>query len=298
MSDFVKENYEYMLRELGKTRYDFKKETGFSEKTEQRMMSGGNLRDKTLRKITEYYNAHGAELYPHHIDLDDFRHKDLSRSTQPRWENDQVTGEYIGLYLSRRGTGKPKAMVLTIVERQDHTLEARAIDTVQDPVKATDLIASILSVEDLDQARQVYKTAWDEKRSSLRGSRFLHGEVSGRGDLLLIYLKNDQGTCEVQIATSLKSYMSTYNKVSNKYNWRGGAVIASVYDFEAWPYSMIIGMMKREYWHPDLMSNADIISALQRMHSYQKKENMLCLQHDIDALWYESFVDIHRQGEG
>lgn len=69
------------------------------------------------------------------------------------------------------------------------------------------------------------------------------------------------------------------------------------YDLNDWPYGMIIGMIRCKYWHPELMTSADIGNALIRMHAYQKKENMLCLQNDIDALFYESFVDIHRQSE-
>ena len=110
---------------------------------------------------------------------------------------------------------------------------------------------------------------------------------------MFIHLRDDHEIYEVTMSTSLKSYVSTYNKVQVPYGMRGGAVLSTVYDIEGWPYSMIIGLIRKEYWHSDLMKPEEIRNALQRMNAYQKKENMLCLQNDIDALWYESFMEIH-----
>ena len=296
MGNIVIKNYEHMLDKLGKSRRDLVQEGVFSKRTEGRLMSG-NPSEQTIEKLVEYYNRHGSALYPHHVEFDDFVSKDLSAFAKPTWKNEQIKGEYVGLYLSRRGTGKVKAMVLTIAENEDFMLEARAIDSVHNLAKAADLIKDILSIDDLTQAKQTYETMKETKKSLLRGSRFLHGNVFGRGDLMFVQLQDEHGTYEVSISTSLKSYLNTYNSVPSKYNWRGGATIVSVYDIEDWPYSMIIGFTRLKYWDPDLMVSNDIGESLLRMHGYQKKENMLCLQNDIDALFYESIMDGYRQKE-
>ena len=297
MEDYVIKNYEYMLRELEKSAYSFyDKDEILSESTERRLRKG-KWSDKTLNKIVNYYNEHGSELYPHHITLDDFKSRDLSEAIHPKWHHEQVVGNYICLYLSKRGTGKTKAMILQIKHGQENTLEARAIDIVQNPAKAEMLINSIFSIDDLGQARHKHKMMLKDNYALLRGSCFLHGKASGIGNLISVVLSDEHGAYEMRISTSLQSYMVTNDTVTEKYAWRGGAAIASVNSLGDWPYGMIIGMMRIDYWHPELMTSVDISNALQRMYSYQKKENMLCLHKDIDALWYESFMDIHRQSE-
>lgn len=291
----VKENAQHVLNELKINRQTLADEIGLSIRTVDRIMNG-YATEKTIKLLVNYYNQHGNLLYPHHVDEDLFQNSRLSTFIEPTWNNEQVAGEYVGLYLSRRGTGKPKAMALKIFENQNHLLEAYAIDTVHDLDKISDLMQDVFSDNDLEQTRLKYEIAKDEKKSLLRGSRFLHGKLSGCRDLMFMSLTDDQGVYEVKIATSLKSYINTYNKVSEKYNMRGGAVLATVYDLEDWPYSMIIGLIRNDYWHPE-MPREEITHVLQRMHSYQKKENMVCLQNDIDALFYEFFVDFHRQSE-
>ena len=296
MGEMVIKNYLYMVEKLGKTRKEVAQDGVFSERTEGRLVHGTYSVD-TINKLVEYYNKHGAVLYPHHVEFDDFVGKDLSAYKEPNWSSEQVKGEYVGLYLSRRGTGKVKAMILAITENDKFMLEARAIDSVQNPEKAADLIKDILAIDDLEQARKTFEETKEQKKSLLRGSRFLFGEVSGRGDLLCIHMKDVHGTYEVTLSTSLKSYLNTYNAVPAKYNWRGGATVASVYDMEDWPYSMVIGFARLMYWNPELMVGNDMGEALQRMHRYQKKENMLCLHNDIDALFYESIMDNYRKTE-
>lgn len=295
MSNIVKRNYEYMLKELRMSRNEFIQEEVLSARTEGRLMSG-DATDKTIAKLVDYYNNHGADLYPHRVELEDFKEKDLSQSTKPKWKNEQVVGEYICFYLSGRGTGKPKAMILRITENKKHLLEACAIDIVQEPTKAHDLIMRVFRDKELPESREAHKILLDKEYSLLRGSRFLCGEVLGRDNLMSIILRDEHETYDMRISTSLGSYMNTYDRVVNKYSWRGGAAIASVCDLKDWPYSMIMGVIKCDLWHPD-QGTADFCNALQRMHSYQKKENMLCLQNDIDSLWYEVFMDIHRRCE-
>ena len=101
------------------------------------------------------------------------------------------------------------------------------------------------------------------------------------------------------LAMSLESYLKNLEEAAKRgtYEWRCGVAIASVHDLEDWPYSMIIGLTKEEFWHPELMDKSEIADTLQRMHRYQKKQNMLCLQDDIDALFYESIMEVHRQSK-
>lgn len=298
MDNYIKENYLNMLHQLGKTVYQFQQENILSPSTERRIRNGdpASISDRTVHILVDYYNRHGSELFPHHVDLTEFKTKDLSKSTQPIWENADIVGDYIALYLSRRGTGKLKSMALTIREAPDQTLEVRAIDIIQNPNKTADLISNILKIKDLSQAKAAYKEAFRTNYSVLRGSRFLYGVASGRGNLLFMHLKDDTGY-EMTVYTQLRAYLKTRSKSITSYSWRGGAAILTVCDLESWPYSMVIGMMELKFWHPKQTNTADIINALQRMHTYQKKENMLCLQHDIDSLWYEAFMDVHRQIE-
>lgn len=287
----IRENTLYMLDKLKINRQTLADNIDLSIRTVDRIMKG-YASGKTIKMLVEYYNQHGNLLYPHHVDEDLFQNSFLSTFTKPTWSSDQVAGEYVGLYLSGRGTGKPKAMIMKIFKNQDHLLEVVAIDTVQSLSGVTNLMNDVFSADGI-YAREKYENAKNEKNALLRGSRFLYGEVTGRGDLMFIHLADDHEIYEVRMSTSLKSYVNTYNKVEKKYNMRGGAVLSTVYDIEGWPYSMIIGLIRKEYWHPDLMTCEEIRNALQRMNAYQKKENMLCLQNDVDALWYESFMEIH-----
>lgn len=301
MRNYVKENYLYMLDQLGISIYEFKKKGLFSPTTERRIRNGNieTISDSIVSIIVDYYNEHGTELHPHHIDINDFKYTDLSKSTLPKWDTQDVAGDYIALFLSKRGTGKPKSMALQIKEAQDHTLEVRAIDIIQNPAKTTDIIASILNTKDLDKAKEIHRDALNKDSyyySLLRGSRFLHGEASGRGNLMTISLKDGSGY-EMTISTLLKSYLNTRNQLENKYSWRGGAAIASVCEMDRWPYSMIIGMIRIDHWHPDPMSTEALGNALIKMNSYQRKENILSLSNDIDALFYEVFMEIDRQSK-
>ena len=295
---FVKENYLFMLDKLGSSAKNEIIERNYcSAATERRIRNGeaSNISDSTIEEIIRYYNEHGEKLYPHHVSINEFKYNNLSEYIAPTWTNKQVEGNYIGLYLSKRGNRKAKAMILTITQNSDFMLEARAIDTVHNLDVAEKFITEILKKPDLEEARKIHKEQLVSKYSLLRGSRFLHGEVTGRGDLMLIHLKNEQGTYEMTLSTSLKSYLKNCAIVAKerKYDWRGGATIASVYDSDDWPYSMIIGFIRDTCWHPDLMDKEEITDSLQRMYNYQKKQNMLCLQNDIDALFYESIMDIH-----
>ncbi len=301
MKNYVKENYLFMLDQLGKSIYEFKKEDLFSATTERRIRNGNidTISDNIISIIVDYYNRHGSELHPHHIEISDFKYTDLSKSTLPKWDTQDVVGDYIALFLSKRGTGKPKSMAIQISEAQDHTLEVRAIDIVHNPAKTTDIITSILKTKDIDKAKEIHRVALNKDNyyySLLRGSRFLHGVASGRGNLMTISLKDDSGY-EMTISTLLKSYLSTRSTLENKYPWRGGAAIASVCELDSWPYSMIIGMIRIDHWHPDPMSTEALGNALLKMNSYQKNENILSLANDIDSLWYEVFMDIDRQNK-
>ena len=291
---YVKENYLYMLDKLKMSYQTFTEKSGISPSTERRIRNGNPeaLRDSTIEEIVSFYNENGTALYPHRVDLAMFKYEDLSLSTSPQWQIEDVTGDYIALYLCTRGTGKPKAMAIKITENY----EVRAIDIVHDPTCTSDLITDILNIENFDEAKNKFNIALHAKYASLRGSRFLHGTVSGKKNLLSLHLTDGLGY-EMTINTLLTSYLDTRNKSIKKYSWRGGVAIASVCDLDDWPYTMILGMIEQEYWHPEKMPTADISDALMRLHSYQKKHNMLCLQNDTDSLWYEAFMDVHRQWE-
>lgn len=296
MENCIRMNYLYMLRQLGIDSNEFLQQGIISVTTERRIRNGdiSSISERTINALVEFYNMHGSELYPHHIELYDFKHTDLQKSTKPVWKNSDLVGDYIALFLSKRGTGRAKAMVIKISESAGNKLDVKAIDLIQDPERASRFIEDILNEEDLEIARSKHKNLFDKKNSLLRGSHFLHGEAFGRGSLLTISLTDDAGY-EMTISTSLKSYISAQKKAPHDYKLRGGAALVTVCGLESWPYSMVIGIMDMEFWHSELMSNADIAFILQRMNSYQRKENMLCLDGDVDSLWYESFMDAHRR---
>ena len=296
MKNNVASNFLHMLNELGQTRSFFIANVGISDKTIRRMLEGKTIRKSTLEEIVKYYNDNGLELYPHNVTEEEFMNTDLSKARRLPWENAQIKGIYICPYLSRRGTGSAKAMVLRIQEEEDLSLSVRAVDTVQYLDQANRIINEILSKEDWDAAKKAFKAEMEKKNSVLRSSHLLRGTVTGCGDLVSMTLSDESGTYQMRIETSLSSYLNTYKAASTWYSWRGGAAIASVYDIEAWPYSMVIGMIGSEHWNPAVMTNEYVGGVLEKMHAYQKKHNMLCLHKEIDELWYEVFMEAARQG--
>lgn len=298
---YIRENYFFMLEKLGPSaRQELIDSCAISAATENRIRhSEKTISDRTINELVHHYNQYGDQLSPPYITLEDFKYKQLSTCSLPIWHRKQVIGNYICLYLSRKGIGKAKAMILTIQENEHHELEARLIDAVHQLDKASTFIEEILSIRNLAEARAMHKQLLKSQYSFLRGSHFLHGKVSGRLELLTIHLKDEKDNYEMTLAASLSTYLKNLNKIpaGTMYPWRGGSILATIYDRDSWPYSIVMGITRDDYWHPDLMTMHDITDALQRMDSYQKKANMLCLQNDIDALFYESIMDVHRQSE-
>lgn len=298
---YVQKNYAYMLSKLGMSSYEIVDKIGLSKSTVDRLQSDKESRtsfqNKTINQLVEFYNSHGDKLYPHHIDYDTFKNKDIASLHLPTWSNEQVQGTYVCYYLSKRGTGKPKAMLLRIIENEKKELTAMAIDTIHDLEKVDEVLNTIFTDTDAEECRKRYDNYYSSNYDSLRGSRFLTGVVTGCDSLMSIFLKNKQKTHEIRIATSLITYLITYENATVKYKLRGGAAISLITHAGDWPYSMLIGMIRESYWHPAFMNEDEIKNALERIGDYQKKDTMLCLQQEIDALWYEIFMDAHRKSK-
>lgn len=297
--DLVVKNFTYMRTKLDKTIDDIAAAADLSTSTLSRLIKG-KYSERTIEALVDLYNKN---LYPHNITVDIFTTKDLSQLYRPRWDSKQILGTYICPYLSPRGTGTTKALLLNIVEK-DHEPEAWAIDIIHDINSAQTLSQKIFSDKtSIDDAKKAYKQAKKAEPNDLlmRDSRFLSGTVDGCGNILSISLN-----CEdynITITTSLKLYLDSVEEFRTTRQWCGGAAIASFHSSSDWPYSMLFGMVHNEFWNPDYWQHPTLLNikgadsvggVLREMNKRQINENMLGLTTEIDTLWYEAFMEAHR----
>ena len=297
-------NFQYMLIKLGKTATTFAEEEDgqapahIRKNTILKFTNTAKMTTISAGSISRMVDLYNSKMHTSITD-EDFENKDLA------WEAEQegrmskaeenLIGDYIGLYLDANGYGDVLGMYIRIEKGADSLITAQAIHKIRDIDALMTLDADALFSDHIEEKLEEFMNHHQSMRKS---SKYFCGNVTSIGSCAMINLATKKGIPQCQIILDTTGYLEEKNAGEHTRHdgYRGGLGLALATNSKG-THCMRFGLVRKDLASDLFFSTKSKIKELLKISAGSSHGEWypLTLSKTLDSWWYCSFMKCHEK---